>query len=171
MDVFDLFRLLVPSFPVLVGVAVLVVYVIGQNKAPTQPLAIHGRDGHYLPMGASGAPPSVWQARAFGDGDLFGNFGTVAIADGMISFTVEGGSAPWWSYPTRAVRGRHQGVFRLRRPTVTLWMPDGREIGLVVSHERINRWVNNNLKSMRQIREGHTFLSILAANGARILPS
>ena len=122
-------------------------------------------------MGSPGAPPSVWQARTFDDGDLYGNFGTVTIADGMVSFTVEGGTEPWWSYPIRGIRGRHAGVFHLRRATLRLWMPDGREIGLVVSQERINRWVDNSFKSLRQTSEGHTFLAILGANGARILPS
>lgn len=170
MDVFDLVSTLIPSFAGLVVATVVIVYLIGQNKTPTQPVAVPAPGGRYLPMGARGAPVSTWQARWFEGLDPLGTFGLVSIADGVLTFTMEETAGPQWRYPVREIRARHRGVIHFGRAATTLWLPDGREIGLTVSRDRINRWVNNDFKSLRHVREAHTFLAILGANGARILP-
>lgn len=169
MDAFDVLPTLLPSFAGMVAAVVLIVYLLSQNKTPTQQLAVRGPGGRYLPLGAPGAPISFWQAQWFEGVDPLGTFGTATIVDGNVEFALDKTTVPQWRYPVRDVRARHRGTFHFGRANLKLWLPDGRELGLIVSREHINRWVDNDFKSLRQISEAHTFLAILAANGARIL--
>ena len=161
-----------PSTGALLVGAVLLVFLLGRNDRPTLPVAVRTRTGNYLPVGSPGAPPSVWQARFFAKSDLlWGEFGTIVVAAGLVTFTPDNADYPSWQVPAWELKARHKGLLRFGKAPITLWMPNQEQVGLVVSQARINRFVDNDFKTITQSREAHTFLAILRANGCRVLPN
>lgn len=170
--IFDLIQFVVPS---LGGVAVIVVVLLLLHQQRTaqgaRPAVVRQPRGQVLPVGARGAPPATWFARIFPAGDLVGEWGTITIADGQVAFTPERLSEPRFVVSARGLRAQHRGFFRLGRADLKLWLPDGTELGAIVSREEINKVLNNNFKQYRELNEAHRFLATLAANGALVLRS
>ncbi|MGO1973082.1 MAG: hypothetical protein ACTH2Q_09005 [Propionibacteriaceae bacterium] len=172
MNAFDLLQAIVPSGFGIVAVVVVLLLVNHQRSATrARPAVVRHPRGQVLPVGAQGAPPAKWNARVFAPGDLVGEWGLLALADGQLSFTPDAMSEPRFVLSARGLRAQHRGIFRFGRSDLNLWLPDGTELGAIVSREKINRVIDNDFKEMRERGEAHRFLATLAANGALVLRS
>ncbi|NYG58155.1 hypothetical protein BJ980_001078 [Nocardioides daedukensis] len=115
-------------------------------------------------------PIGTWNAQILA-GHLIGVLGGTAgsqngrfeVAQGLLHFRPTGATKPAWTLPCGQLRARAHGM--LSTAGVTLWTAQG-EIRCNVSREKINIWVDNDIKEMRQPAYAREFVEVLHANGA-----
>jgi hypothetical protein len=161
----ELLPWLVPSFAGLLALA-LVLAVLRREYRAKPPILVHTPSGRLLPLGAAGAPNSLWQAKVMGPSSSDGvEYGTMVVSDSKLFFIPEGAAKPAWLFPAGDLRITQRGPVRVKRGDIDLQLPDGRQLDLIVSKKRINRRLSS-LEALAQEDHAHVFVSILAANGA-----
>lgn len=156
---------LVITVGLMIGVPAVFAFVIGI-------IVFVGRSRPQPGLGPRSATDGRWNAMlldgplaALG-GTLGATGGTLAVEHGFVSFLQDGAIMPAWSYRCADVAVRTHSAFA--RATMTLWTPAG-EVRMTVSRERINRWSENDIKTLREPRYAVEVARVLAANGARVV--
>lgn len=161
---------LVTVLPTTVVVAVVLLLVLRSRSATEQP--------GWRPSGTPAAHPAGvgrWNAEILGSGalgalggTLGSTFGTLDLADGVLTFHPEGPPSTPWSLPCRDVVVSKRGLISLNGADVELRWPQGTLL-CNVSTEKINRLVDNDLKDLRQRGHADGFLAAMHAHGARVM--
>ncbi|MDF8265690.1 hypothetical protein [Luteipulveratus flavus] len=153
--------LLVPVL--LVGVVMTVIVLASRSTTPVRALGASA-----LPRSA---PPSGrWQVRTHAGGQLTSlgaRFGVLALWEGRLGLTYDGDTAPAWVVPCQQLRASPLGAFTLSGSDLRLEGPFG-SLDVVVSQERINRIMDNDLKDARESRYARELLGMLQASGAYV---
>jgi hypothetical protein len=156
---------LIPSLVALIALVLVLGVLVSEYRAKP-PILARTTSGRLLPLGSTGAPSSLWQAKvSWTQSPVQVQYGTMVIADGNLSFIPERTRTPAWDYPAHDLK-LTQLRPRAKKSDIDLRLPDGRRLNLVVSKERINRKSGSFLKALSQSDHAHVFVSILAANGA-----
>ena len=166
MNLVELLQWLVPSVAGLLALALVFVVLRSEYRAKP-PILVHTSSGRLLPLGAVGAPNSLWQAKIIwpSSADKV-EYGTMVISDSALSFIPERAAKPAWLFPAGDLLLTQRSPVRIKRGDIDLRLPDGRHMDVIVSKRRINRRGKNSLEALAQSDHAHVFVSILAANGA-----
>lgn len=157
------------GMPVLVMMAAVVVVIVlvslryGRSTTRPQP---------GLPSGGPINPAAVagqWNVHLRREGHLdpLSGFGTLTLADEMLTFQAEDGETPGWSHPVRSF-----GVWSnvaIANSDVTIGSAATGKLGMTVSHQHINRLSRNTLKLLRERDAAREFAQGMRAAGATIL--
>jgi hypothetical protein len=165
LRVVELLQWLIPSVAGLLALALMFVVLRSEYRAKP-PILVRTGSGRLLPLGAVGAPNSLWQAKVTcrSSADRV-EYGTMVISDSKLSFIPERAAQPAWLFPAGDLLLTQRSPVR-KRGDIDLRLPDGRQLDVVVSKGRINRHASNFLEAVAQSDHAHVFVSILAANGA-----
>lgn len=99
---------------------------------------------------------------------LAATHGRLRVAGGWLTFTPEGATGPAWSVPCREVTVRTASFFSLDGADVELHGAWG-VVRCTVSQERINRFVGNDFKTLRERGYGRELAVAMAQQGARVI--
>jgi hypothetical protein len=161
----ELLQWLVPSLAGLLALALVVAVLLKEYRAKP-PILVRTPSGRLLPLGATGAPNSLWQAKIIWPSNSQRvEYGTMVISDSRLSFIPERAAKPAWLYPADELLLTQRGPVRPKRGDIDMRLPDGRRLDLVVSKRPINR-LGSSFEVLAQEDHAHVFVSILAANGA-----
>jgi hypothetical protein len=162
----ELLQWLVPVCAGLLALA-LVMLVLRSEYRAKPPILVRTPAGRLLPLGAAGAPNSLWQAKITCPSNAHHvEYGTLVISDAQLSFIPERAAKPAWLYPAGQLHLTQRSPARLNRGDIDLRLPDGRQLDLTVSKRPINRHLGKLFDGVAQSDHAHVFVSILAANGA-----
>jgi hypothetical protein len=161
-----LLQWLVPALAGLLALALLLVVLLREYRAKP-PILVRTSSGRLLPLGAAGAPNSLWQAKITWPSNPHHriDYGTMVISDSKLSFIPERTGKPAWLYPARDLLLTQRGPAPVKRSDIDMRLPDGRRLDLIVSKKSINR-LGYSFDVLAQEDYAHVFVSILAANGA-----
>ncbi len=166
MRLVELVQWLVPAVAGLLALALVFVSLRSEYRAKP-PILVATSSGQLLPLGAVGAPSSLWQAKiTWLSSTNQVEYGTMVVSDSKLSFIPERATKPAWLFSADDLLLTQRGPVRMKRGDIDLRLPDGRWLELVVSKKRINRRASNSLEALAQSDHAHVFVSILAANGA-----
>lgn len=167
MRLVELLQWLVPALAGLLALA-LVLLVLRREYRAKPPILVRTSSGQLLPLGAAGAPNSLWQAKIIWPSNSHHRveYGTMVISDSRLSFIPERTGKPAWLYPADDLLLTQRGPARVKRGDIDMRLPDGRQMDLIVSKRPINRHLGNSFEVLAQEDHAHVFVSILAANGA-----
>lgn len=147
----------------IIAVIVLVVVLLARRptRAPAQ------QSGAAPPAGVA---PAAWQWNAHlrreGHLDGFSGFGTLTLWNGALTFQPEGATSPAWSYPAVSF-GIWSDSPLANNDLVLDSQPTGK-LGVTLSHQRINRVSENDVKFLRQRGVAAEFVQAMQAAGATI---
>lgn len=140
-----------------------ILYLAGRRRPQPGlgPVPVPGGGGEW---NASIVDPRVRTVGA----DLAATHGRLRVADGRLTFTPEGATGPAWSVPCREVTVRTASFFSLDGADVELHGAWG-VMRCTVSRERINRFVGNDFKTLRERTYGRELAVAMAQQGARFV--
>ncbi|WKN49634.1 hypothetical protein [Nocardioides sp. Arc9.136] len=157
--------------PLLLGllVAGLLALVLTRSRAAAAPPVVAP-----VPGGAFAPVPSTWNVQVLGSsaigamgGSLGSTYGTLALADGTLTFTPDGATTAAWVVPCAEVWVQRQGVGPFAVAALRLHGPMG-DVACNVSREHINRFSANSLKDFREAGYAAQFVAAAQAHGARV---
>jgi hypothetical protein len=162
----ELLQWLVPALAALLALVLILVVLLREYRAKP-PILVRASSGQLLPLGAAGAPNSLWQAKIIWPSNSHHRieYGTMVISDSRLSFIPERTGKPAWLYPAGDLLLTQRGPARVKRGDIDMRLPDGRQLDLIVSKRPINRHLGS-FEVLAQEDHAHVFVSILAANGA-----
>jgi hypothetical protein len=159
----------IPILLVMAAIVVAIVLVVmrlarnpaRQAQAPATPVA------PVTPMAATGA--LQWNAHVRRDGhlDAFSGFGTLTLANGVLTFVPDDAPDAGWAYP--AVSFGIRVNFVLANSDLMVDSAGTGRLQVTVSHEHINRMSRNNVKTLRERDTSGEFIQAMRAAGATIL--
>jgi hypothetical protein len=167
---FEVFGWLVGLVP-LVFVALVLYLVLGSRRprvpaSTVQAVAAAGFD----PTRPPATPVGQWFAEVTPDGSLpltSGRRGTVRVENGWLGFHEGGAAQPTWIVPANQVQAGKNSM--LAQSEVWLVSPPTGRVNLTVSHEHINRFMDNDFKDLRERRYADEFLWVLGQAGAVVV--
>ena len=154
-----------PIFLVMAVIAVLIILVVTRlGRSPSRQAAAQG-----VPPGNPAAVRGQWQVHVRREGHLdpFSGFGTLTLANGTLSYQPEDDSTSGWSHPVASF-----GVWSnaaIANSDLTLDSAETGQLGLTVSHERINRFSRNTFKTFRERDTSGEFARAMQAAGATLV--
>jgi len=168
-DVFDIFFAVLPIVSV-VGAATLGLVLFLTLRGSSS----HRQQGWLPPVSPMAHPAGsgTWNAEILGSGalgalggTLGSNFGTMHVADGLLTFRPEDASTHPWSLPCQQVLVSKRGLISLNGADVQLQWTQG-TLRCNVSTEKINRLVDNDYKQLRQRGHADGFIAALSRRAA-----
>lgn len=166
----ELFGALVGLVPVVVaGVVLLVWFTSRRPRTPAstdRAVAAAGHDPANPPTTAVGQ----WNAEVTREGHLpltSGRRGTIRVENGWVGFHEAAAVEPTWIVPANQVLAGKNSL--LAQSEVWFVSPATGRVNLTVSHEHINRFMDNDLKDLRERRYADEFLWLLAHAGAAVV--
>jgi hypothetical protein len=180
----DLFVFLPVFFLALVIFFVILFVMLASHRRVEQPgIALStpapGPYGGYAPVAGSAA--GQWNGEILGTGamgaiggTLGSTFGVFEVRGGHMVFTPDDAAAPTWTTPCNVLTVAKRGLLALNGADVSISWPTGPGVwhtaSCNVSREKINRFMENDFKDMRERGYADEFIACLAANGARVNP-
>ena len=158
------------AFAVLpVAAIVVVVLVLVRTRRPGVPASVDRAvaAAGFDPANPPERPVGQWNAEVTPQGRLplvAGRRGVLRIENGWVGFHHEGADEPTWLVAANRVRAGRNTMLNQSE----VWFesePTGR-VNLTVSHEHINRFMDNDFKDLRERRYADEFLWLLAQSGA-----
>jgi hypothetical protein len=156
---------LIPAVAGVLALA-LVLAVLRSDYRAKPPILVPTSSGRLMPLGADGAPSSLWHARIIGPGSEQGNDGILMISKGTLAFRGEQQQRPAWQFPVPDLRATQRGPGRGKHADIELQLPDGRQLDLIVSKTKIKHHGPRVFRALAQGDHAHVLISLLAANGA-----
>lgn len=161
---------LMGMIPLLVAGGILLAYFLSRRpRVPAstqQAVAAAGFD----PTRTPASPVGQWFAEVTPDGSLpltSGRRGTVRVENGWLGFHEGGAAQPTWIVPANQVQAGKNSM--LAQSEVWLVSPPTGRVNLTVSHEHINRFMDNDFKDLRERRYADEFLWVLGQAGAVVV--
>ena len=151
-----------------VGAVVLIWYATRKPRVPAgtdQAVAAAGHD----PARPPADPVGQWNAEVTPEGSLpltSGRRGTIRVENGWLGFHEGGATEPTWIVPANRVQAGKNSM--LAQSEVWLVSEQTGRVNLTVSHEHINRFMDNDFKDLRERRYADEFLWVLAQAGAAV---